>query len=518
MNYLDKCVSKEDLLLNKLEQGSNLIVFILKPDLYFAYTVSDLKKLIENKQNHYIEGSDKLESFVELSIKIVADSSLQKAFINKNNTLKLVKTGKFRMGFEGNKQILSYYSVEVVSRKEIGSDEFSFFKEEKKEDRKEKETKEDDSHFQIDWTKVRKLEIERMKIQAKRLEQENKRLKKEVERLKLKNKQNGTWKEIIKYESNTEYIREFEKFILTKEKWLKNGKIHRDNDLPAVIDYYDGIKEKEIWYQDGVIKRGNEDDLPAVIDYDVNDEKECEKWYKNGKIHRDNDLPAYIIYSKHKIEYWYQNGSRCRDDDKPAIIVYYENGNTEREYWYKNGLQSRDYGLPSSIYYFENGSISAKSWENTNRNGKPYCICYSENGNISCEKYGSIVNQHNVYYDEQGAKEKETFENAFGLFKIIRYINGLKADETWYKNKKIHRDGDEPAWISYYNGSTQVYILRWYIDGKTHRENEKPAQIKFFEKGNKKEEKWFKNDVCIRTLSCDDLDYTNDLLCTGEEV
>lgn len=132
MNYLDKCVSKEDLLLRKLKASPNLIVFIVNKNLYIAYTISDLKKLIANKQNHYIEGSDKLESFIELSIKIVVDSSLQKAFENKHNTLKLIETGKFRMGFEGNKQILSYYSVEVVSRKEIESDEQSFLKMRKK--------------------------------------------------------------------------------------------------------------------------------------------------------------------------------------------------------------------------------------------------------------------------------------------------------------------------------------------------------------------------------------------------
>lgn len=46
--------------------------------------------------------------------------------------------------------------------------------------------------------------------------------------------------------------------INMSEEWYKNGKLHRDNDLPAVID--------------GVNK----------------------KWYKYGKLHRDNDLPAVI--------------------------------------------------------------------------------------------------------------------------------------------------------------------------------------------------------------------------------
>jgi antitoxin component YwqK of YwqJK toxin-antitoxin module len=53
--------------------------------------------------------------------------------------------------------------------------------------------------------------------------------------------------------------------------YLKNGVIHRDNDLPAVI-LNDGIK----------------------------------LWYKNGEIHRDNDLPAVEYEDGSK--YWYKNG------------------------------------------------------------------------------------------------------------------------------------------------------------------------------------------------------------------
>ena len=53
-------------------------------------------------------------------------------------------------------------------------------------------------------------------------------------------------------------------------------------------------------------------------------------WFKNGKRHRDNDLPAVIYPSG--TQYWYQNGLKHRDNDLPAIIFangtkeWYKNG------------------------------------------------------------------------------------------------------------------------------------------------------------------------------------------------
>ena len=42
-----------------------------------------------------------------------------------------------------------------------------------------------------------------------------------------------------------------------------------------------------------------------------------------GKLHRDNDQPA-VIYANDD-QYWYQNGKQHRDNNQPAVI--YANGN-----------------------------------------------------------------------------------------------------------------------------------------------------------------------------------------------
>jgi hypothetical protein len=79
--------------------------------------------------------------------------------------------------------------------------------------------------------------------------------------------------------------------------WYKNGVIHRDHDLPAVI-YSNG---SQYWYQNGLIHRDN--DLPAIIFVSG-----TEHWYQNGLLHRDNDLPAMVYSNGH--QQWYLNGFR----------------------------------------------------------------------------------------------------------------------------------------------------------------------------------------------------------------
>jgi len=104
------------------------------------------------------------------------------------------------------------------------------------------------------------------------------------------------------------------------QAWLKNGKLHRDNDLPAIIKA-DGEK---LWYKNG--KRHRDNDLPAAIWKDG-----TQVYYKNDRLHRDNDLPA-VIYPDGTKE-WYKNDKQHRDNDLPAIIYF--DGSKE---WYKNGM------------------------------------------------------------------------------------------------------------------------------------------------------------------------------------
>ena len=53
------------------------------------------------------------------------------------------------------------------------------------------------------------------------------------------------------------------------------------------------------------------DDTPEII--------KVKKWFKDGKLHRDGDLPAVITSDGTRI--WYRHGKRHRDGDLPAVIV-----------------------------------------------------------------------------------------------------------------------------------------------------------------------------------------------------
>lgn len=85
--------------------------------------------------------------------------------------------------------------------------------------------------------------------------------------------------------------------------WTRGKKLHRDNDLPAVIRT-DGTKE---WYRDGIKHRENG---PARVS------PAAMHWFQHGKLHRP-DGPAIV---KDTEEHWFLHGQRHRLDG-PAIVV-----------------------------------------------------------------------------------------------------------------------------------------------------------------------------------------------------
>ena len=113
--------------------------------------------------------------------------------------------------------------------------------------------------------------------------------------------------------------------------WFLNGKVHRDNDLPAV-ENTSGYKG---WYKNGEPHREN--DLPAVEYPDGS-----KQWWVNGELHRDYGLPA-IEYANGSKQ-WYLNGKLHRDYG-PAV----EHAIGEK-YWYLDGELHREDG-PAAEYY-----------------------------------------------------------------------------------------------------------------------------------------------------------------------
>jgi HSP20 family molecular chaperone IbpA len=114
------------------------------------------------------------------------------------------------------------------------------------------------------------------------------------------------------------------------ESYDNEGKLHRDDDLPALIEK-DEHSFVEAWYKHGVLHRDG--DM-----YAVNDQNYEKRWYKHGLLHRDGDLPAIEDIDENKA--WYKHGVLHRDGDLPAFIG--KNGTMK---WYINGeVQKIVYG------------------------------------------------------------------------------------------------------------------------------------------------------------------------------
>lgn len=143
------------------------------------------------------------------------------------------------------------------------------------------------------------------------------------------------------------------------KQWYTNGEFHR-NGGPAIV-HPDGRGE---WYQHGKLhsQYGN----PAKI-IETDNGGECCGWCWDGELHRDNDLPAVIEYYGKaaalsvKKQIWTQAGNRHRQGDRPAVIEYYKDGKEkERGYW-KDGKLHRDPGKGPAI---ENDKNLGQIWIN----------------------------------------------------------------------------------------------------------------------------------------------------------
>jgi antitoxin component YwqK of YwqJK toxin-antitoxin module len=92
--------------------------------------------------------------------------------------------------------------------------------------------------------------------------------------------------------------------------YYKNGKLHRNGDLPAKISFSeDGNRNSEEWYRLGQLHRNKG---PARIGYHDNGEIYYLEFLTNGKYNRENtDLPSMIEYTEEnelKYEAWFNYG------------------------------------------------------------------------------------------------------------------------------------------------------------------------------------------------------------------
>lgn len=186
---------------------------------------------------------------------------------------------------------------------------------------------------------------------------------------------------IIHHKNMTIEIKDDTKIV----SWFRNGKLHRDHDLPAQIIYKKEQNnektyyvEEELWFRNGKLYR---EDNPARICYyknrnenfDNSENRHVEEWYEQaGKLSRRNDLPTKIIYNPSiwsgscgsiRFELWLNENNILNRNEFPASIQYYDNCNKiQCERWYDNGKRKRKGNLPAVIIYNQNGVKMVEKW------------------------------------------------------------------------------------------------------------------------------------------------------------
>lgn len=96
-----------------------------------------------------------------------------------------------------------------------------------------------------------------------------------------------------------------------------------------------------------------------------------------------------------------------------------------------------------------------------------------------------------------GFRSNDSYGNTYrnGLKHSFDDLPAIKVQGycAWYKNGKLHRDGDKPAVIKGENTDIpETCIQEWWLNGRPHREGDRPAYIN----GNREE--WWRDGFVYR--------------------
>lgn len=116
--------------------------------------------------------------------------------------------------------------------------------------------------------------------------------------------------------------------IAEQNERYKRGEIE---SYPTLYKNYSGYGNTIIWEKkDG--KRHRENDLPAYVD-----EAGFKAWYLNGDLNRNGDKPARVWVNGHRS--WERNSQTHRGGGKPAEIITGEEGNAVLRYFIDGRFQ-----------------------------------------------------------------------------------------------------------------------------------------------------------------------------------
>jgi hypothetical protein len=255
--------------------------------------------------------------------------------------------------------------------------------------------------------------------------------------------------------------------------------------------YPDGSVDTQEWYRDG--KQHRDADLPAVLTFFSNGTISVQEWYRIGKLHRDAGQPARVWYRKcgaERTSEWWVDGQRHRGDGKHAVVLHanptVEEGKGVGEVkvtvpepgtgtetatkleWWERGQRHRDGDLPA----ITNSNGRMEWWVRHRRQrgaeGMPHVI-ESDGSRLFYAVHNSRdVMVHRVLHDgtQEWFHPSHGGRHRDGDLPAVIFPSGKRV---WCISGVRHRDGDAPA-IVYPDGRSE-----WYKDGLLHREGDQPA-------------------------------------------
>ena len=234
-------------------------------------------------------------------------------------------------------------------------------------------------------------------------------------------------------------------------EWQKEGKLHREGDLPATVKADPGSQNK--------LEGSNFDAAPSnesVLHY---------RFAKHGQIHRDGDKPAiYAKRSNGNTLEWYQHGHVHRDGDKPAVVDTFNDG-SKLEKHFKYGMMHRDDDKPAYEFHRPEDAESDELGNNIK---------------FSSQKWMQYGQPH-----RDGDKPAEIYTTGDGK------SEGHKIEMSWYKNGELHRDTG-PAHIDHIIGSKNEKV--WFHHG-TEKYRHYQLPNRYTENGKLKEDTKFVGTV-----------------------
>ena len=259
------------------------------------------------------------------------------------------------------------------------------------------------------------------------------------------------------------------------KKWYKHGLLHRE-DGPAIID----AVGNKAWHRDGELHR-DQNDGPAQINLGKFGEVLSVAFYENGKLHRDNDKPALIINSPTRRYEWYQHGSLHRPSGKAASIsgatkVPLEEYKTSRA---RKRSQERQRRAGSSIPQW-------KAHADTRPLNHGFILSWYNQGHLHREDGPAIIypdGRTEWYQDDWLHREdgpaiewpnggKHWYQRGKKHREDGPAENTLLGGETWYLYGKLHRGDGLPAVVNHDTGEQS-----WYEHGVHYREDGLPHFI-----------------------------------------